>query len=173
MLYMVECDYTDPQSEPAWNSFYSEQKLPALIAVPGFLTSQRFIRLWGPAAQYLAIHSLTAVDVLSSDAYLSNGGGNFGPWQSYIARWSRHVFEAAQTMPKVGADEVLRFETDLVTTSSSPSSILIRSTMLDRKLGLCGLSIIPRSAAFEEAENPFVTCYAPMTEQLITADIKG
>lgn len=72
-----------------------------------------------------------------------------------------------------GGDEVLRFETDLVTTSSSPSSILIRCTMRDRKLGLCGLSIIPRSAAFEEAENPFVICYEPMTEQLITADIKG
>ena len=173
MLYMVECDYTDPQSEKAWNSFYSEQKLPALIAVPGFLTSQRFIRLSGPAAQYLAIHSLTGADVLHSDSYRLNGGGNFGAWQDHIARWSRHVFEGAATMPDVRSEETLRFETDLVTAPSSSSSLVIRCVELDSKPGLCGLSIIPRSAVFEDSESPSVTFYAPLTEQLITAETKG
>ena len=31
MLYVVECAYTDPQSEAAWNTFYNREKLPALV----------------------------------------------------------------------------------------------------------------------------------------------
>ncbi len=42
MLYVVECAYTDPQSEAAWNTFYNQEKLPALVSVPGFYASQRF-----------------------------------------------------------------------------------------------------------------------------------
>ncbi len=42
MLYVVECAYTDPQSETAWNTFYNQEKLPALVSVPGFYASQRF-----------------------------------------------------------------------------------------------------------------------------------
>lgn len=26
MLYVVECAYTDPQSEAAWNTFYNQEK---------------------------------------------------------------------------------------------------------------------------------------------------
>ena len=42
MIYTVECSFTDPTAEDGWNVFYSDEKLPALISVRGFLTSQRF-----------------------------------------------------------------------------------------------------------------------------------
>ena len=47
MLYTVECTYNDPQSEGDWNEFYSLEKLPALVSVTGFSTSQRFRALAG------------------------------------------------------------------------------------------------------------------------------
>lgn len=28
MLYTVECNYTDPESEQEWNTFYSQQSCP-------------------------------------------------------------------------------------------------------------------------------------------------
>ncbi len=42
MIYTVECSFADPTSEAEWNDFYSADKLPALISVTGFHTSQRF-----------------------------------------------------------------------------------------------------------------------------------
>lgn len=42
MFYLVACSYTDPESEKEWNAFYSLEKLPALISVNGFSSSQRF-----------------------------------------------------------------------------------------------------------------------------------
>ena len=55
MLYTVECNYTDPESEQEWNTFYSQQKLPALISVAGFSSSQRFKALKPGGSRYLAI----------------------------------------------------------------------------------------------------------------------
>lgn len=42
MIYTVECSFADLDSEAEWNDFYSFEKLPALISVTGFHTSQRF-----------------------------------------------------------------------------------------------------------------------------------
>ena len=60
MIYTVECSFTDPSAEDEWNAFYSNEKLPALISVRGFLTSQRFKLSEGilSAPTYLAIHTI-------------------------------------------------------------------------------------------------------------------
>lgn len=42
MIYMVECAFTDPARETAWNDYYSDEKLANLLALPGFRASQRF-----------------------------------------------------------------------------------------------------------------------------------
>lgn len=92
MLYTVECDYADPASEAAWNEFYSQEKLPALIAVPGFYRSQRFRALAGSGPTYLALHHIAGAEVLASAAYRAGGGGNFARWQAHITRWRRNVY---------------------------------------------------------------------------------
>ena len=42
MIYTVECAFTDPARENAWNAFYDSEKLATLLSIPGFRASQRF-----------------------------------------------------------------------------------------------------------------------------------
>jgi len=84
MLYTVECNYTDPESEQEWNTFYSQQKLPALISVAGFSSSQRFKALKPGGSRYLAIHTVKYAEVLTSEEYKLKGGGHFSRWQNHI-----------------------------------------------------------------------------------------
>ena len=58
MIYIVECAFTDPAREAAWNEFYSGEKLDTLLALPGFRASQRFRALTDVPAPYLAVHSI-------------------------------------------------------------------------------------------------------------------
>lgn len=107
MLYVVECAYTDPQSEAAWNTFYNQEKLPALVSVPGFYASQRFRALSEGCPCYLALHDIHDATVIDSDAYRRNGGGHFARWQSAIADWHRHLYLTNNTLREVAPDEVL------------------------------------------------------------------
>ena len=95
MIYTVECSFTDPSSEDEWNAFYSDEKLPALISVRGFLTSQRFRLSEGifSAPTYLAIHTIANERVLESNQYHENGGGNFAKWQAMITDWALRQIE--------------------------------------------------------------------------------
>ena len=58
MIYTVECSFADPASEAEWNDFYSLEKLPALISVQGFHSSQRFKALRRGCPTYLAVHAI-------------------------------------------------------------------------------------------------------------------
>nr|WP_225908603.1 sugar ABC transporter [Pseudomonas lactucae] len=107
MIYTVECNYADPASEAEWNAFYSLEKLPALISVSGFKTSQRFEALSGDCPAYLALHSVDTLAILQSDEYRQKGGGNFSRWQSHINDWRRNVYAGLDRAVAVGADEVL------------------------------------------------------------------
>lgn len=75
MIYTVECSFADPVSEAQWNDFYSLEKLPALISVSGFHTSQRFKAISAGCPVYLAMHSIDGLAVLESDEYRQKGGG--------------------------------------------------------------------------------------------------
>ncbi|OPA87479.1 sugar ABC transporter [Pseudomonas fluorescens] len=107
MIYTVECNYADPASEAEWNAFYSLEKLPALISVSGFNTSQRFEALSGDCPAYLALHSVDTLAILQSDEYRQKGGGNFSRWQSHITDWRRNVYAGQDRAVAVGAGEVL------------------------------------------------------------------
>ena len=95
MLYVVECAYTDPQSEAAWNTFYNQEKLPALVSVPGFYASRR------------------------------NGGGHFARWQSAITDWHRHLYVADSGVREVRSDEVLLLSDTPQTLPISPAIVLL------------------------------------------------
>lgn len=107
MIYTVECNYADPASEVEWNAFYSLEKLPALISVSGFSSSQRFKALSGDCPAYLALHSVDTLAVLQSDEYRQKGGGNFSRWQSHITDWRRNLYAGLDRAVAVGADEFL------------------------------------------------------------------
>jgi hypothetical protein len=107
MIYTVECNYADPASEVEWNAFYSQEKLPALISVSGFDSSQRFKALSGDCPAYLALHSVDTLAVLQSDEYREKGGGNFSRWQPHITHWRRNLYAGLDRAVAVGADEFL------------------------------------------------------------------
>lgn len=69
MIYTVECNFTNSASEAEWNNFYTLEKLPALISVSGFLTSQRFKALSTGHPLYLAIHSIENINILHGEEY--------------------------------------------------------------------------------------------------------
>jgi hypothetical protein len=73
MIYTVECSFADPSSEAEWN-FYSLDKLPALISVTGFHTSQRFKALSSGCPVYLALHSIDDLNILTGDEYRHKEG---------------------------------------------------------------------------------------------------
>lgn len=107
MIYTVECSFADPASEEEWNDFYSLEKLPALISVSGFHTSQRFKALSAGCPVYLAVHSIDHLDVLQGEEYRRKGGGNFARWQQHITDWHRNLYAGLDRAPAIGADEHL------------------------------------------------------------------
>lgn len=107
MIYTVECSFANPVTEAEWNDFYSLEKLPALISVRGFHTSQRFKALNSGCPVYLAIHSIDSLDILEGDEYRRKGGGNFARWQEHITDWHRNLYGGLDRAPAICDGEYL------------------------------------------------------------------
>lgn len=107
MLYMVECRFSDPAREQAWNAWYSGERLDELLSVPGFRGSQRHRALGRSPARYLAVHHIDGMAVFSSPAYKAIGGGGFLGYQDCITDWVRRFFEGAGELARTPADRVL------------------------------------------------------------------
>lgn len=169
MIYTVECSFADPTGEAEWNDFYSLEKLPALISVSGFHTSQRFKALSTGCPVYLALHSIDNLDVLQGDEYRQKGGGNFARWQQHITDWHRTLYGGLDRAPAIGEHE------HLVTSAAGPEPLIEMGltpyrmqavalekfpevrwlAKLGRSIGL-GLEQLPKGAHL----------YVPMTNQL-------
>jgi hypothetical protein len=161
MLYVVECAYTDPQSEAAWNTFYNQEKLPALVSVPGFYASQRF-RASARLPRYLALHDIHDATVIDSDAYRRNGGGHFARWQSAIADWHRHLYlrYALREVP----DEVLLL-------GDTAEDLPVAAPIVLQPGGLATeqtryAAIVPRDDLHHLATTAAVFIYQPITARL-------
>ena len=107
MLYMVECRFNDPAREAAWNEWYGGERLGELLAVPGFLTSQRFILLTDSGNYYLTVHSIRSMEVFQCPEYKAMGGGAFKGYQDCITDWVRRFFTGVDVAPAVSMDERL------------------------------------------------------------------
>ncbi|HBT4713833.1 hypothetical protein KZX49_11940 [Klebsiella quasipneumoniae] len=164
MLYVVECAYTDPQSEAAWNTFYNLEKLPALVSVPGFHASQRFCALSEGCPRYLALHDIRDAAVIDSDAYRRNGGGHFARWQSVIADWHRHLYLTTNTLREVAPDEVLLL-------SDTAEALPVAAPVVLQPGGLATrhtryAAIVPRDDLHHHAATAAVFVYQPITARL-------
>lgn len=172
MIYTVECSFADPASEAEWNDFYSLEKLPALISVSGFHTSQRFKAVSAGCPFYLAIHSIDNLDVLQGDEYRQKGGGSFARWQQHITDWHRNLYSGLDRAPAIDEEE------HLVVSSVGPEPLIeigltpyqMRAVALEkfpehRWLGKLGRSIGPGVEHLPKG----VHLYVPMTNQLTSA----
>ncbi|MGE8096858.1 sugar ABC transporter [Pseudomonas fluorescens] len=172
MIYTVECTFADPASEAEWNHFYSLEKLPALISVSGFHTSQRFKAVSAGCPVYLAVHSIDNLDVLQGDEYRQKGGGNFARWQQHITDWHRNLYSGLDRAPAIGADEYL------VVSATGPDP-LIRMGLTPYQIQAVALEKFPEHRWLAKLDRPIesgveylpedVHLYVPMTEQLTSS----
>ena len=169
MIYTVECSFADPASEAQWNHFYSLEKLPALISVSGFHTSQRFKALSAGCPVYLAMHTIDSLDVLQGEEYRQKGGGNFARWQQHIIDWHRNLYTGLERAPAIGEDDYL------VTSTVGPEP-LIDMGLIPYRMQAVALERFPEQrwvAKMKRATGPGMDqlpkgfhLYAPMTAQL-------
>ncbi|VWC59373.1 hypothetical protein BLA18112_00750 [Burkholderia lata] len=169
MIYTVECSFADLDSEAEWNDFYSLDKLPALISVSGFHTSQRFKAITGGCPVYLAIHTIDGLDVLTGDEYRRKGGGNFAKWQQHITDWHRNLYSDIGFAPAVKEGEHLalsaRGPDPLIRLGLEP--LAMQAVALEKFPERRWLAVVPRnSARLVDALPEGIHLYAPMTEQL-------
>ncbi len=96
-----------PQSEAAWNTFYNQEKLPALVSVPGFYASQRFRALSEGCPCYPGAARYPRCYRHRQRRLPPQRRRPFARWQSAIADWHRHLFLTNNTLREVAPDEVL------------------------------------------------------------------
>ncbi len=169
MIYTVECSFADPVSEAEWNDFYSFNKLPALISVSGFHTSQRFQALSRGCPVYLALHTIDGIEVLTSAEYRDKGGGNFARWQQHICDWHRNLYDGLSTAPAVDDGHYLVMTAlgpeRLIELGAVPSAI--RAVDLEKNPEHRWLATLSRDRVTALGDLPGgVYLYAPMTAQL-------
>ncbi len=169
MIYTVECSFADPGSEAEWNDFYTLDKLPALISVCGFHTSQRFKALSRGCPVYLALHSIDGLDILTGEEYRQKGGGNFARWQHHITDWHRNLYGGIDRAPAIGEGEYLA----LSATGPEP---LIRFGLTPYVMQAVAMDKVPEHRWLARVEpgnvhdiehlSEGVHVYVPMTAQL-------
>jgi|ERR1700680_4750454 len=94
-LYIVRCNFNDPDREEEWNRWYSTDHSAKLLALPGFQSVTRY-RAVGldKAIKYMAVWSIDRPDLLQSEPYKAVGGGSWPEsWRSSISDWSRTIYE--------------------------------------------------------------------------------
>lgn len=176
MIYTVECSYSDSASEGEWNDFYSLHKLPALISVQGFHTSQRFRACDGGCPTYLAIHSIDSLEVLRGEEYSRKGGGNFARWQQHITDWHRNLYDGSDWAPAVGEGEYLLVSrvgaTPLIAMGITPRAM--HAVALDQAPAAIWLAGLPAGMDPAVTSVPAgVHAYTPITVQLRSVSDAG
>ncbi|WP_202743956.1 sugar ABC transporter [Acinetobacter calcoaceticus] len=169
MLYTVECTFTDNNSENEWNDFYNLLKLPALISVTGFKTSQRFKSLTPGCPTYLAIHSIEDKNVISSNEYKEKGGGNFSRWQPFITDWYRNLYETDVIAPTVSSEEILLLSARLLPLDSL-KPVEMNAVGLDEFPAYRVAYVLPRKELDEWLNVEGTLIYEPITVQLQSSE---
>src|SRR5262245_1589811 len=90
-VYIVRCDFSEPEKEQAWNDGYSGPKIAEMLRKPHFRSCQRFRRTGGSGRNYLALWTLDSPDAFKTQQYTSNWG--FFDWEQYVTNWSRDLFD--------------------------------------------------------------------------------
>jgi len=162
-VYIVRCNFTAPDKEAAWDVWYSGPKLAQMLALPHFLSCQRFRRASGTGRDYLALWTMQSPDALTSDEYKAQWG--FSEWTPLIADWSRDLFDArdwdegAFAVAAGGALHVAAFDGMSVDEALAARAVMAVSaeTMwlpvigLDRHTPLIGLRATPDVAQADDA----------------------
>ena len=147
MIYTVDCAFTDPSQLSAWNAYYDDEKMPALLTLPGLRASQRFRAITDTPAPYLALHSIRDAAALEQDVYRDVGGGTFGGWEHSITNWDRNLFTGMEAAPEVSPEQCLVLLDDQAAADRIPEVEFtwLNIVGLDRTTAQRGLAIVDRA----------------------------
>ena len=172
MIYTVECAFTDPAREDAWNAFYSSDKLATLLALPGFRASQRFRATIDTPTPYLAIHSIRDAAVLDQTVYRDVGGGTFSGWDDLVTNWDRNLFTGMEAAPEVSAAECLVMLDNPSAVHMVPGADFawLDIAGLDRTVKQRGLAIVDRATAEKLTQDlaEILRVFTPITSRLVS-----
>ncbi len=186
-VYIVRCNFTEPEKEQAWNAWYSGPKIAQMLAKPYFRTCQRFRLTSGIGRNYLALWTVQSPQAFHTPEYKSDWG--FFEWHSYICDWSRDLFDAGATpesafaVTPAGALHVVAFDTMRADEASAarrgiapaqPHLIWLSVAGLDRHspiVGLAPLSDLPLARSSLRVRDLGVqeAIYRPICELYTTA----
>ncbi len=151
-VYIVRCNFTEPEKEQAWNAWYSGPKIEQMLAKPYFRTCQRFRLASGTGRNYLALWTLRSPDAFETAEYASDWG--FFEWAPYVTDWSRDLFdgrsapEAAFAVAPEGSLHTVSFDgisedeanaARAVIANSQPEMMWLPVAGLDRHTPMIGL----------------------------------
>lgn len=155
-VYIVRCNFTEPEKEQAWNAWYNGPKISQMLAKPYFRTCQRFRIALGSGRKYLALWTLQSPEAFSTEEYTADWG--FFEWAPYIVDWSRDLFdgrpapEARFAVPTDGSLHTVTFDamsedeanTERVAIARrEPEMMWLPAAGLDRHTPLIGLQPLP------------------------------
>lgn len=172
MLYMVEMNFPYPERQSEYDAWY-DAHLPKLVAVPGFLTAQRFLSITPVPSPNLAIYTLASADVLTSAPYKEKFGPQAaGSFRELFTNWFRNMFSGVTEMPEISQDGFVALM-DRKTPNAPPLAqgyISLKPAGLDRSVAERGLMIgeagrqppVPR-----EAEDTSIRVYRPRSVRLL------
>jgi hypothetical protein len=180
-VYIVRCNFSDPAKEQAWNNWYGGPKIVQMLALPYFLSCQRFRRIDGTGRDYLALWTMLKAEAMTTPEYRGQWG--FSEWTAYITDWSRDLFdggrhgENAFAVKPSGVLQVVSFEgmdADKANASreaiapSRPGMMWLPVVGLDRhtsQIGLKVLSDASQHAHHAPGEGVREALYRPLSEQ--------
>jgi hypothetical protein len=186
MIYIIEINYTDPQSEADWNAWY-EGYLREMVTVPGILTAQRFLGENAAARKHLAVYTLAGLSVYAEPRYKEVGGGGFASakWKANIKR-RRNLYDGVELVPEVrDGSRLLMTETepvaldladvlfvpvevtDMRAAQADPGSSVFGQVPFDNDPGRRHLAIVPADRASDVAERGTIAVYRPSSPRLI------
>jgi len=114
VVYVVRCNFSDPNRERDWNDWYSGPKIRQMLSKPFFRTGQRFRKASGRGRNYLALWVLDSPEAFNTKEYTSDWG--FFEWRPFVTDWSRDLFggeghsDADFAVPAQGALQVVSFD---------------------------------------------------------------
>ena len=103
MIYTVELNYSDNSTKLAWGEWY-EAYLQQLVSLDGLDTAQRFQAICKSSQfwEFLAVYTVSSLDVYDTVAYHSiGGGGNASKAFHHAISRRRNVYAGVTRMPAV------------------------------------------------------------------------
>ena len=159
-VYIVRCNFNEPEKEQAWNDWYSGPKIAQMLRKPHFRSCQRFKRTSGSGRNYLALWTLQSPDAFRTEQYTADWG--FFEWAPHITDWSRDLFDGGGlpeedfAVAPQGVLEVVSFDGMSLDeaaaaragmTPSSADTMWLPIIGLDRHTPVIGLRSLPDAAA--------------------------